>query len=105
MRKYKTVVLYDDHSVMFKMENGWNYIVSDDVPYVGVFALAGSYANHTPYCQAGTPPDDLLKKAEKLLQELSRKAEVTGRVFRPGQRITDEEHMPPNPHAKYEQNL
>ena len=36
MRKYKTVVLYDDHSVMFKMENDPRIIGSEKGPGKGI---------------------------------------------------------------------
>lgn len=62
MRKYKRVILYTDNAVMFKMENGWNYMVDIGRSKIYVYALEGSYRNHQPYFKEGTPPAPLLKK-------------------------------------------
>ena len=71
MRKYKKIVLYTDDTVIFRMENGWNYIVKLDLETIYPLECVGSYMSHQPYFTIGVPKDkELLKKAEKLLQKL-----------------------------------
>lgn len=98
MRKYKRVILYTHDAVMFKMENGWNYMVDTGHSKIYVYALAGSYRNHQPYFKEGMLPEPLLKKAETLLQQLPLEDGVTY-----GQQVENEEQMPYNPWAHFEE--
>ena len=83
MRKYKKIVLHTDDTVVFRMENGWNYIVKLGLEKIYPLKCAGTYASQQPYCKTGEPKGkELLKKAKELLQKLPVvPARYKGRIY------------------------
>nr|DAQ67851.1 MAG TPA: hypothetical protein [Caudoviricetes sp.] len=95
MREYEKIILYTNDAVMYKMKNGWFYLVSTRLDEIPVFHMAMKYMRHQPYFNQGEPPEALLKATNKLLQELPLNPNVYRKLFE------NEETVPFNDRADF----
>ncbi len=67
-REYTEITLHDDDAVMFKMKNGWYYLVRPELDHIAAFQDPMFFTKFCPYAEYGTPDNKTRKKAEFKLQ-------------------------------------